>query len=74
MLPLGMYGIAEASTTRRPSTPCTRMLAGSTTDSAVVPILQVHEGCSAVSASLATQSRISSSLFTPSPGDSSPSL
>ncbi len=39
-----------------------------------MPIWQVHDGCSAVSASLATQSRISSSVSTSRPGDSSPSL
>ena len=39
-----------------------------------VPILAVHEGCSAVSASRATQSRISSSVVTLGPGESSPPL
>src|SRR5256885_15210561 len=74
MLPLVMYGIAEASTTRRPGIPCTDMLDGSTTDPLPVPILAVQEGCSAVSASLATQSMICWSVSTLGPGDSSPSL
>src|SRR6516164_1518519 len=74
MLPLVTYGITEASTTRRPETPCTSRLAGSVTDSGPVPIAQVHDGCSAVSASRATQARISSSVDTEGPGDSSPAL
>ncbi|ANH36734.1 hypothetical protein I601_0281 [Nocardioides dokdonensis FR1436] len=52
--------------------PCTRMVLGSTTDMSSVPILAVHEGCSAVSASSATQSRISWSVLTPGPGEISP--
>ena len=47
---------------------------GSTTDSSSVPSLAVHDGCSAVSASRATQSRISSSVSTDGPGDVSPAL
>ena len=47
---------------------------GSTTDMPSTPIRQVHDGCSAVSASRATQSRISSSLSTDGPGESSPAL
>ena len=39
-----------------------------------VPIRAVHEGWSAVSASRATQSRISSSLVTAVPGEVSPPL
>jgi hypothetical protein len=39
-----------------------------------VPILAVHDGCSAVSASRATQSRISSSVSTVGPGEISPPL
>ena len=50
------------------------MLAGSTTDIGSVPILAVHDGCSAVSASRATQSRICSSVATSGPGASSPPL
>ena len=48
------------------------MLAGSTTESAesAEPIRHVQEGCRAVSASLATQSRICWSLWTLVPGDS----
>src|SRR6266699_3137501 len=69
MLPLVTYGIAEASTTRKPSIPCTFMLVGSTTDPSTAPILQVHEGCSAVSPSFATQSRICSPVSTLGPGD-----
>ena len=42
-LPLGIDGITEASTTRRPSTPWTRH-SGSTTASESVPILQVPQG------------------------------
>src|SRR5438552_3730526 len=67
MLPFVTYGIDEASTTRRPSVPCTRRLLGSSTDAASAPMRQVQEGCSAVSASLATQARISSSVETPGP-------
>ena len=43
-------------------------------DPASVPIRHVPHGCSAVSASRATQSRISSSYRTPGPGDNSPPL
>src|ERR1051326_1983453 len=68
MFPLGTKGKTDASTTRIPSSPYTRIVAGSTTD----PIAQVQEGWSAVSASRATQSRISSSLCTDGPGDTSP--
>ena len=39
-----------------------------------MPIFAVQEGCSAVSASLRTQSRISSSVSTDGPGESSPPL
>ncbi len=74
MFPLVTYGITDASTTRSPSTPCTRMLPGSTTAISSVPILQVQDGCRAVSPSLATQARISSSLDTDGPGEISPSL
>ena len=75
MLPLVTYGKTEASTTRRPSTPCTR-IDGGVDDRHVssMPIFAVHDGCSAVSASLRTQSRISSSVSTAGPGESSPSL
>src|SRR3954462_15584035 len=74
MLPLVTYGNTEASTTRSPSTPCTRLDDGCTTDMSAVPIFAVPDGCSAVSASLATHSRISSGVCTLGPGDSSPSL
>lgn len=74
MLPLVTYGIAEASTTRRPSSPCTRMLVGSTTERGSVPIFAVQEGCSAVSASLATQLRICSGVSISGPGEISPEL
>jgi len=74
MLPLVTKGNTDASTTRRPSTPCTRIVAGSTTDISSTPMAAVHEGCSAVSASARTQSRISSSVETVGPGESSPSL
>ena len=40
--------------------------------SSSTPIRHVHDGCSAVSASRATQARISSSVSTAGPGDSSP--
>jgi len=39
-----------------------------------VPMRQVHEGCSAVSASRATQSRISPPVSTDLPGEISPPL
>ena len=39
-----------------------------------MPIRAVHDGCSAVSASRATQARISSSVATDGPGDISPPL
>ena len=68
MLPLVTNGKTDASTTRRPSSPCTRIVVGSTTASASVPIFAVHDGWSAVSASRRTQSRISSSVSTPGPG------
>ena len=55
ILPDGMVGMTEASTTRNPSMPCTRNVAGSTTDISSVPIAHVHDGCSAVSASRASE-------------------
>ncbi len=72
MLPLVTYGMTLASTARRPSTPWTRIVSGSTTESPSTPIRAVQDGWSAVSESLATQARISSSVSTPAPGDSSP--
>ncbi len=72
MLPFVITGITDASATRRPSSPCTFIVDGSTTDAASVPILAVPHGCSAVSASRATHSRISSSVRTEGPGESSP--
>ena len=54
--------------------PCTPIVAGSTTDISSMPILAVHDGCRAVSASARTQSRICSSVSTDGPGESSPSL
>ena len=59
---MGTYGMADASTTRSRSIPWTVMLAGSRTASGPVPILHVQDGCSAVSPSLATQSRICSAV------------
>ncbi len=49
-------------------------LAGSVTDIGPVPIAQVQDGCSAVSPSRRTQSRICSGVCTAGPGDSSPAL
>src|SRR5450759_3782436 len=72
MLPLVTYGITEASTTLSPSSPCTPMVNGSTTDIASTPIRREQDGCRAVSASVATQSRISASVFTDEPGEISP--
>ena len=72
MFPLGTNGNTDASTTRSPSSPRTRIVSGSTTASSSVPIRHVQDGCSAVSASRATHSRISSSVTTAGPGDSSP--
>ncbi len=74
MLPLVMYGIDEASTTRSPSSPWTPIVSGSSTDASSTPIRAVHDGWSAVSASRATQSRISSAVVTAEPGDVSPPL
>src|SRR5215472_15043649 len=74
MFPFVTYGITDASTTRSPETECTRRDDGSVTDIGPLPIAQVQDGCSAVSASRATQSRISASVDTEGPGDSSPSL
>ena len=54
--------------------PRTAIVAGSSTSSSPVPMRHVQEGCRAVSASRATQSRISSSDVTAGPGESSPSL
>ena len=48
--------------------PCTPIVAGSTTAMSSTPIFAVHEGCSAVSPSRRTQSRISSSVATAGPG------
>ena len=74
MLPLVTNGNTDASTTRSPSVPWTHIEVGSTTAASSVPILAVHDGCSAVSASRATQSRISWSVSTPAPGEISPPL
>ena len=74
MLAFVTNGKTDASTTRRPSMPCTRIDVGSTTAPSPTPILQVHDGWSAVSASLATHSRICSSVATSLPGESSPAL
>src|SRR5918992_4740397 len=74
MLPLVTNGKTEASTTRSPSVPWTFIVLGSVTDISSTPILAAQEGCSAVSASLRTHSRISSSVSTEGPGEISPSL
>jgi hypothetical protein len=74
MFPFVTYGMTDASTTRSPSTPYTPSDPGSVTASGPVPMAQVQDGWSAVSASRATQARISSSVETEGPGDSSPSL
>src|SRR4026207_1667657 len=42
MLPLGMYGNTEASTTRSPLVPRTSIVAGSVTDSSSVPLRAAH--------------------------------
>src|SRR5579864_5529871 len=65
MFPFGTNGKMDASTTRSPSSPYTRIVFGSTT----LPIAHVHEGWSAVSASRATQSSTSSSVRTNGPRD-----
>ena len=54
--------------------PWTRSVSGSRTEPSSVPIRAVHDGWSAVSASLATQSWISWSVVTAGPGESSPAL
>ena len=74
MFPLVTFGMTEASTTLSASVPCTPMDDGSTTDMASRPRRAVPDGWSAVSASRATQSRISVSLCTWGPGESSPAL
>src|SRR6266536_2882663 len=43
MFPFVTYGKTDASTTRRPSSPCTRIVSGSTTDSSSVPIFAAHD-------------------------------
>jgi hypothetical protein len=63
-------GIAEASTTRSRSTPCTRNC-GSTTAWGPVPITQVEAGWLAVAATFRIQLSISASVFTLGPGDTS---
>jgi hypothetical protein len=65
-------GMTDASTTRRPSRPWTRMVDGSTTESSSTPIRHEHDGWSAVSASRATHARISTSVETAGPGEISP--
>src|ERR1700691_4596617 len=74
MFPLVIYGMTDASTTRTPDTPWTASDRGSVTDRGPVPIAHVQDGCSAVSASRATQSSTSFSADTDGPGDSSPAL
>ena len=69
---LGQSGITEASATARPSIPCTPIVSGSTTDSPSVPSRHVDVGCMFDCAVRATQSRISSSVSTPGPGQVSP--
>src|SRR5205823_1329416 len=61
-------GIAEASTTRSRSTPCTRNC-GSTTAWGPVPITQLEAGWLAVAATFLIQLSISASVFTLGPGD-----
>ena len=67
-----MVGMTAASTTRSPSTPCTRNVSGSTTASLSTPMRQVQDGCRAVSPSRATHLMISSSDLTSGPGEISP--
>jgi len=43
VLPLTIFGMIEASTTRRPASPCTRK-SGATTAMGSLPILQVPTG------------------------------
>ena len=74
MLPLVTFGMTEASTTLSASVPCTPIDSGSTTAMPSRPSRAVPDGCSAVSASRATQSMISSSLRISGPGESSPAL
>ena len=76
ILPFVVLGIAEASTTRKFSIPCTFIVNGSTTaiGSDAGPIFALQDGCNAVSPSLRTQSRISSSVWTCGPGEISPPL
>jgi hypothetical protein len=61
--------MTELSTTRRPATPIT-FSSGSTTamGSSMAPILQVHEGCSALSSRSRRNSSICSSVTQSAPG------
>ncbi len=61
-------GIAEASTTRSRSTPCTRNC-GSTTALGPMPIAQVEAGWCAVIAVFLIQASISASVLTSGPGE-----
>ena len=56
--------------------PCTFIVNGSTTaiGSEEGPIFALQDGCNAVSPSLRTQSKISSSVCTSGPGEISPPL
>ncbi|MCY1240805.1 hypothetical protein D9M72_536700 [compost metagenome] len=68
-LPVTILGMIEASTTRRPDSPCTRpWLSTTAIGSEASPILQVQDGCSAVSACSRTKASISASLCTIMPG------
>src|SRR5215471_10462317 len=67
MFPFVTYRMAEASATHSRSTPCTAIVSGSMTEVSSTPMRQVQEGCSAVSASPATQASICSSVSTADP-------
>ena len=64
---LTMLGMTEASTTRRFSTPYTRVL-GSTTAISSTPILAVQQGWYALSVCCRIHALISSSVRTSGPG------